>query len=281
MNPETDSTGTFQFEDGRLYRMPVFFGPQPGPRQLPDGFREDHGLYPKRRMASLTYGVDLQALRALLPPRFSVRGRPSVTIEVTHISEIEWLAGRGYAILGVKAPVTFHGHRELVHGDLQLVYWENLADPILSGRVEIGAPKIYCEIPDPRVLRGVHSYHCSWLGFRFFDLELRDLQEVNTGSTGAKPHDGLMYYKYSPRTGGGAPDADYVTLSPSGVSLNTVDRILRGTGSARFHPASWEDLPTMHHVVSALSRLELKELLDARLVDSHGGRDFADQRVVV
>jgi hypothetical protein len=280
MNFPKDNAGTFHFDNGRLYRMPVFFGPQHGPRQLPDGFVEDHSQYPKRRMASLTCSVEMDALRALLPPRFSVRGEPSVTIEVTHISEIEWLAGRGYAILGVKTPVTYHGERELIAGDLQLVYWENLADPILSGRVEIGAPKIYCEIPDPRILRGVHSYHCAWLGFKFFELELRDLKDVDASPSAAKPHDGLMYYKYSPRTGGGVPDADYVTLSPSGASLNVVDRVQVGSGSARFHPATWEDLPTMHHVVTTLSRLALKEVVSAKLIDSHGGRDFGDQRIV-
>lgn len=281
MNSPEENAGTFRFENGRLYRMPVVFGPQPGPRQLPDGFVEDHSQYPKRRMASLTCAVDLNALRALLPPRFSVRGDPCVTIEVTHITEIEWLAGRGYAILGVKAPVTYRGADETVHGDLQLVYWENLADPILSGRAEIGAPKIYCEIPEPRILRGVHSYQCSWLGFTFFELELSDLKDVPVPLQAAAQHDGLMYYKYSPRTGGGVPDADYVTLSPSGVSLNTVDRLRVGTGCASFHPARWEDLPTMHHVATTLSRLDLQRVLKAQLIESHGGRDFGDQRIVL
>lgn len=279
MNDEQFS-GTFKLEKGRLYRMPVTFGPQPGPRQLPEGFIADHATYPRRRMASLTYSVSGHSLQKLLPERFSIRGEPTITIEVTHITESEWLAGRGYAILGVKAPVTFHGATEMLNGDFQLVYWESLADPIISGRVELGAPKLYCEIPEPRVLRGMYHYQCGWLGFNFFECELDDLHELQRTPTPRLQHEGLLYYKYSARTGGGIPDADYVTLCPAANSLNRIDKQFTATGTARFNRATWEDLPTMYHVVNALADLELGKCQKATLTFSHGGRDFGDQRIV-
>jgi Acetoacetate decarboxylase (ADC) len=274
------AAGTFRFEGGRLYRMPVVFGPQHGPRQYPDGVKPDHANQPRRRMAAIDCVVDETELAALLPPGFSIRGEPTLTFEVTHITEIDWLAGRGYAILGVKTPVRYVGRHETIDGDFQLVYWENLADPIISGRDELGAPKIYCEIHEPQVFQGTHTYHCSWQGFRLFSMRLSDLRESAVTATGNAGHQGLLYYKYCARTGPGTPDADYVTLSPAGNTLNRTDRLLLGQGSAGFHSATWHDLPTMHHIVNRFAHMDIKAFRNARLVYSHGGRDFGDTRVI-
>ncbi len=275
------AAGTFRMDKGRLYRMPVVFGPQYGPRQLPDGVTADHANYPKRRMASVDCLVDEAALAAMLPEGFSVRGEPKLTFEITHITELEWLAGRGYAILGVKTPVRYVGRDETVDGDFQLVYWENLADPIISGRDEIGAPKIYCEIPEPQIFQGTYTYHCAWQGFRLFSLTLSGLCDAPLPQAGAAGHQGLLYYKYCARTGPGTADADYVTLSPAGNTLNRIDRLLLGQGRAGFHAATWSDLPTMHHIVNRFAQLDIQEFRNARLVFSHGGRDFGDTRVVI
>jgi Acetoacetate decarboxylase (ADC) len=280
MDQSIHTAGTFRMDKGRLYRMPVVFGPQHGPRQFPDGITADHANYPKRRMASIDCVVDEAALAALLPEGFSIRGEPVLTFELTHITELEWLAGRGYAILGVKAPVRYVGRDETVDGDFQLVYWENLADPIISGRDEIGAPKIYCEIPEPQVFQGAYTYHCAWQGFRLFSLTLSDLREITPSQVARAGHQGLMYYKYCARTGLGLPDADYVTLSPAGNTRNQLDRLLVGQGRANFHAATWSDLPTMHHIVNRFAQLDIKEFRNARLVFSHGGRDFGDTRVI-
>ena len=70
------------------------------------------------------------------------------------MTEIEWLAGRGYNTLGVTFPVVFQGKRDRAIGPFLLVLWENLADPILTGREQLGYSKIYCELRDPLVCRG-------------------------------------------------------------------------------------------------------------------------------
>ena len=76
----------YQFQPGRMYRMPTHFGPSLGPRQGEAG----------RKFAN----VD----------------SPKVT-------------ARSVSFL--------------------VVLWENLTDPILTGREELGFSKIYCEIPEP------------------------------------------------------------------------------------------------------------------------------------
>ena len=56
--------------------------------------------------------------------------------------------------------------------------WENLCDPILTGREQLGFSKIYCELPEPVALRG--DTHCiaSWLGFKFMDMKLTNMEQV-------------------------------------------------------------------------------------------------------
>jgi hypothetical protein len=275
------------FERGALYRMPVHFGPTPGPRQIPAGIRVDHTQSPKRRVASVSYLTRATQLATMLPPRFGLWGEPIVTVEIQFLTEIDWLAGRGYNTAGVKFPVVYRGERETVHGTFLSVLWENLADPIISGREELGYNKIYCEISEPRVLLGRHRYNCAWLGCTFFELELAELREgaisAPAPSTTTEPRSqGTLHYKYVPRTGEpGVADAAYATLTPMENPNLTIESALVGNGVFKFRPVDWHELPTMHHIVNALASLELLEFRGATLTCSRGGKDLSDQRIVI
>jgi hypothetical protein len=50
---------------------------------------------------------------------------------------IDWLAGRGYTIIDVWLPVMFEGQRDQAVGRFLTVMWENLADPIITGRTSL------------------------------------------------------------------------------------------------------------------------------------------------
>ena len=69
------------------------------------------------------------------------------------MKEIEWLAGRGYNTLGVSFPVEFSGNKDKARGNFLLVLWENLTDPILTGREELGFSKIYCNLPEAKLYK--------------------------------------------------------------------------------------------------------------------------------
>jgi acetoacetate decarboxylase len=56
------------------------------------------------------------------------------------------MAGSGYNVIEVSAPVRFHGQRDRVDGQFALVVWENKTEPILGGREQTGIPKIYADI---------------------------------------------------------------------------------------------------------------------------------------
>ena len=131
-----------------------------------------------------------------------------MTVDQTHLKEIEWLAGHGYNVMGVTFPVTYTGARDRAVGSFLTVLWENLTDPILTGREQLGFAKIYCELPDPAVCRGETHVTASWLGYRFLDMKLSNMQPVAPAdypAPAAARSDGVLtgqlHYKYIPRTG--------------------------------------------------------------------------------
>lgn len=273
----------FEFKNGFLHRMPAHFGPTAGPRQGPNGEKFDWTHSPKKTAVSLSFLSDAKALDAILPAPLELAGDPVVAIEIAYMTELEWLAGRGYNTFGVRFPARFRGNADDVTGNFLAILWENLTDPILSGRDELGFSKLFCEIPPPRVLKGRQTYNALWLGHDFFSLEVDGLVDATAAefakATAMPRNDGLLHYKYVPRTGRPAEEGTAsVTHTPITGSKAVIDRVMRGKGDHRFVESTWEQLPTMFHIVNALAALPVLERRDAWLVQSHGGKDLGDQR---
>ena len=198
-------------------RMPASFGPAMGPRQVPEGVTIDDAASHARTSLSAAFRAPAQSLRALLPEGFDLRGEPLLVIELSYMREIEWLAGRGYNIAGVKIPVTFRGRSRRIDGMFFAILWESLADPILTGREELGVPKLYAEIADPRIFKGRQVHTASWLGFNFMELEVSGLCEaVASDRPPFDPGEGVLQWKYFPKTGpGGGADVSCITFTPA------------------------------------------------------------------
>lgn len=268
---------TYRFEPGRIYRMPTHFGPAPGPRQSPAA---DPGNSPRRTLLSVSFLTDAALLERHLPEGFTLAGEPVVTIDVHHLTDIDWLAGRGYSMIHVGWPATFTGGRDRATGRFLAVIWENLADPIITGRDEIGHPKLYAEISDARLWAGAQTCSAGWMGFRFLDLAVSELQPPAPMPAKA-PSDGTLMLKYVPRTGAwGEADLAQVTLTPPADPDLTIEQYQAGTPSVRFHQAAWSDLPTMAHVVNALAALPVLEARGGSVIRARGGKTFRDQRVL-
>ncbi|MEO8451781.1 MAG: acetoacetate decarboxylase family protein, partial [Gemmatimonadota bacterium] len=138
----------------RLYMMPTHFGPSCGPRQGPEGERFTAARPAKQVKYGVSFRTSREQLDELLPPGFQVEGDPIVTVEASYLTELAWLAGRGYNIVSVRFPALFQGKRDRASGPFLAVLWENLCDPILTGREQLGYSKLYADIPPPRVLGG-------------------------------------------------------------------------------------------------------------------------------
>ena len=275
----------YSFQPDAMYRMPTHFGPRTGPRRGPDGRGFDCVNSPKSMSYSVSYLTHAAAAEAILPPGFALNGEPVVTVNYTYMKEIDWLAGRGYNTLGASLPVSYSGQEDSVTGSLLLVLWENLTDPILTGREELGFSKIYCELPEAVVYNGTTHCFGSWLGFRFLDLSLHELTEVSeqeiADQAARASGDGTLHYKYIPRTGEwGTADAEYAVLTPSHTPNRRVLGMWRGQGSVQWHRARWEDMPTQFNIVNCLADLEILEYRSAVVTKSIGGKDLSDQRIL-
>lgn len=257
-----------------IYRMPVGFGPALGPRQSPDG-TSFNGRWSKNTTFSMTYRTDPERVSAVMPPGFEASPEGLVTVNCLFNEEFAWLAGRGYNWIEVVFPATYRGQEDTVEGDFVAVMWESEPDPVLPGREELGLPKLFSTIPPWHADGGSTAVSASWDTFEFFaatwhgldfgpwPAELEATAPITKGGLGVgnRPR---LYYKYFPRTGAwGTADVAYATMSPP---ANYDIRLLQnwsGTGDIAFMPATWEQLPTMAHIVNPLAEMPVHEIVSA------------------
>lgn len=270
----------YKFKDGMMYRMPTHFGPACGPRQGPECRNQFLGLESGEvRRVSVSFRTDSKQLEELIPDGVGLQlaEEPVVTVTATYMTGLSWLAGRGYNTLGVGFPVVFNGKRDHAEGSFLAILWENLTEPILTGREELGFSKLYADIPEPHIYQGkVHSV-AQWMGFKFVDLIVDNVKQLSLEE--AKSFSGLkgsaqLHYKYIPKTGDwGKADSAYVTITPlkrGGPPLK-VD-VWKGDGTVKFHQATWEEMPTQHTVVNTFQGLTIEEYLGAHMVWTQGGK---------
>ena len=258
-----------------MFRMPVTFGPSPGPRRAPDGDRYQPEESVRTLSCEMSFVTDPAMLATLLPSSFELRGDPIVTVTVGYHSEIAWLAGRAYNTFGVYIPATHCGSAR-TDGIFNSVLWENLTDPILTGRDELGLPKIYAEIP-PLEVTGINAYvaRASWLGFEFARMELQ--LQARIESEPDVPVYPILGYKYVPRTGSlGEADCEYAIVVPGEDPSRRVIDCWLGAGSVTFFEAAWRDMPTQCHIVNKLAALPIIETRSGRMVSSVGQKDLSD-----
>jgi hypothetical protein len=274
----------YEFLASRMYRMPTHFGPTLGPRHDPNGARYDWSEH-EFDAVSAFFLSDQAALEALLPPRFELYGEPVVKITFAYLRNLPWLAGRGYNTLGVNIPARYRGESETVVGSLCLVLWENMADPIITGREELGVAKIYCDLPAPRITAGRMNCEASWYGFRFLDVTLDGLRDADPAKDKLDPgpdtQSNLLHYKYMPRTGHwGTADIAHATLSPA-LSGGDLLGAKIGNATIRFQRPSWEDMPTQFRIVNMLAALPVVKPLGASTITIRGGNyDLYSQRAL-
>lgn len=248
------------------YRMPRIFGALPGPRNVPVSRQ---GLRNNQQSSSIavSFETDARLLAQWLPQDCEVDGLPILTVSLTYITNIGWLAGRGYNLIVVSLPMKHKSTSgEVRRGRFLPVVWENLADPIITGREELGWSKLYAEIPPAVVIGDCHHGRALWDGFKFLDVKVSNAQE---SAIVPQTIEGSFHYKYIPATGKHAlADADYLEYSPPGVSATgyggmQVTRVLQGEGSVAFHPAAWEDVPFQYPILNALAALPVTRVTNA------------------
>ena len=282
------------------WRMPVAFGPMPGPRQTHFGITRD-GRASTFTTASIKIKTSRTVLQNLFPPgkrswRFKSPGTVAYcSFSQTTLGNMQWLGGTGYNHLGLY----IHGieyvkdNGEAVSGTYLPLLFENLTDPIVSGREELGMPKLYSSID---IERDSSSYHvrAGWQGMTWGNFQLNGLTPVEASAsggsrlkgsiTGDDGDAGILVHRYVPQVGReqkGQAEAEYAVFDPfkEAKPQPTVQRAWEAT-SPKFeiNARDWKSLPTLHHVIQRLQEIPVYEIVAARLVEGSGVSDVAAAR---
>ncbi|KAJ5765329.1 hypothetical protein N7520_004888 [Penicillium odoratum] len=280
------------------WRQPIVFGPMPGPRQ--DHMGRDRALKSLESTfvtASVKFKTSRTLLQNLFPSdRYSFISPSTVaraSFSQTTLGGMDWLGGGGYRHIGLY----IHGvqytkeNGEVLKGTYMPILFESLADPIVSGREELGMPKLYTAI-DIHERNSSYRLQTSWQGavwghFEFEDLEDQD-PAADKGTIGGEDDDGILVYRYMPKVGKstkGEAEAEYPVFVPhaqeSKVVPSKVTR-LRRTKNAKveINGLDWDALPTLHHVVSRLAEIPIDEVIDAKITEGRGVPDVSSaQRI--
>jgi acetoacetate decarboxylase len=260
-----------------MYRIPVGFGPSPGPRQGPDGEAFDPARSKRTTTLVVDFATDADVLARLLPAKFDLL-EPVVTVKAAVISDVAWLGGRSYSVLGVYVPVEYVGATR-TKGSYCAVLWENLADPILTGREELGMAKLFADIDIDTGDDGTaYTVSASWMGYGFATMKLERLAEDPAPPSPALP---LLNYKYVPRAGEwGVSDVEYATMIPAEDISLRVEARWTAEGWVTFARPEWRDMPTQSHIVRALADLPQLEERGASIVRTVGGKDLGDVTIL-
>lgn len=240
------------------YMMPAHFGP------LTQN-EKSSGWYHDVTMMVVPYLTDRDKLAALLPQPFSVPEHAVVTVVYACSKDVDWLAGRGYNLIAVTCSARFNGENEQLEGQYSLVWWENLADAILSGRESTGIPKLFADIPDHTVKDGRHHTKVSHFGNRILDISVDKLrqpapEELVAMQQAQEGKDHPMGWRFLPNVGGfGAGFSEFTTFPSETVYTSA----LVGEGKIDWNRLSWEQNPTQSHIVNALEELPVLGYLPA------------------
>lgn len=282
------------------WRMPIEFGPLPGPRQDHDGhpFNSQHSTF---RSAIIRFKTSQSLLGKFLPPRKGFRFRTPGEVGYASLmqhtfSKLDWLGGGGKFFWNINASKAnyFLGYHllgmyihdveyeksdgEVLYGTYVPVLFGSLADPILSGREELGMPKLYASI-DVNRRENSHRVNAGWQGANCGNFAWSGLEEVDPSSqapSAGDPEDGLFCYRYIPRVGSqdiGSADADYPVLIPA-KDEHCKPKICKmwKAVDATIHldDMDWDALPTLHHIIHRLKELSIHEVVDAKIVEGEG-----------
>lgn len=265
-------------EHDPVFRMPVVLGPASGPRNMPKSkmhlrFDGDTQVL----MVSATSSED--ALSRIVPPRCQPLSGARLDVIVYCQKNLGWLAGRGYNIVAIRIPVLFASKAGPMEMNFTPVLWENMADPVLTGREELGSPKLFAAIPDLRRSGAAMTATAEWEGFRFFDMQVNELTPTDGPLPAARP---ILLYRYHARVGDWQKaDLQQMTraIPGKGPAPKIANRRV-GKGTFTFHPARWEDMPTQYTYVTGLAGLPIKEFHQAHYYEMSGIVDLMAQDII-
>lgn len=276
---------------GLYWRQSISFGAMPGPRQDFHG-NQQKGLDQVRcTTAKIVFKTSATLLRNLLPTAsYSFASRDTVAIasfRLQVLDNLTWLGGNGYNLMGFYIHnVTYTAPDGKQHtGSYLPVMFEDLTDPIVSGREELGFPKVYSDIvvkSDMDTYKATLSWRgATWAQFTWPLPSENGGTLTNGSSSPEQSPENVLVHRYMPGVGEQektAPDADYAVLYPpqKGEQKTLKKRICQSPAKVLITAHDWKRLPTLHHIVSRLQELPILEVVEASVTDTEGFSDLRD-----
>lgn len=215
-----------------------------------------------------------------------------------------WLGDTGYTHCGLYLHGVQYKKRsgEVLHGTFLPILFENLTDPIITGREEIAAPKWGCDI-DVVQTGDSRNVKLSWRGAIFVEMDFNGLQdgeppaEIEHTLPKPRPDNGMFMYRYVPAVGEpGKADAEYAVFEEfpqptdqastgEGLDSKFSQKNMTSTKTARsanikITPGDWDSLPTLHHVAEGWSQVPVYQILEATVKEvPHVGDVRAARRI--
>jgi acetoacetate decarboxylase len=247
-----------KIDQNKYYRMPLIIGPigdltKDKPPQI---------TYTEVDLLVMQYQTDFDAIQALLPDCYRPDKEPTVTILFSYNNGLDFMAGGGYVMAAVEVAARFDGERDHIAGDYMLVVFENDTRPIIGGREELGAPKIYADIsPIKTVSDGHLRCEASIWGHLLFGFDLAPLEKQNpivrlaaSKMVNARPS---LAYKYIP-TLDGPPDANYPTTWKMEAKIEQL--WMGNSGEVYFGAGGPKDIGEYKPIMDALKTLPVRKI---------------------
>ena len=238
--------------------MPFNFGPR-------ETDQRNSGWYRDVSMLIIPYKTDAEMLRKLIPEQFKISDEPTVSVNYARNKDIDWLAGRNYNLISVSVEAIFSGDVDEVTASYNLVMWENLTDPILTGREMQGIPKIYADIDDISYDNNSANVRMSHFTSPILDIAISDAarldKKIVDGIVKEKAYMKSFGYRYIPNVNPALPPVVAEPILHN--SQNIFTEMSLGKGLVNWHSSSWEQNPTQSHIINKLKRLPILEYEDA------------------
>lgn len=200
-----------------------------------------------------------------------------------NLKNLPWLAGRGYNTTGVYLNNVVHEKTGTTASHLSVLF-ESLCDPIVTGREELGFPKVFATTTDPiDLVDGTREYRVSWLGHEFLKLTFPDLNQAEIPTTRPYQHTspsrhGHFGYRYMPAVGEpGKADAEYTVFNPPATKPDRIRAYYTPregqTASVKVTESTFEQLPTLHYIVNRLAEIPLGAVREQCVIDQWDASD--------
>ena len=242
---------SYKFKQRTGYFMPTNFGPLSNQRVC---------HYDDVTQFTILYLTDKDSLAAYLPEPFEPADEPIVTIYCQVCRDVDFLAGRGYNVLGVNLAAVFDGKKDKIVGNYAAILWESDTIPIITGRELLGAPKLYADIPDPQKEGNDWFFHCSLYGTKLVEGEIRNAHSVDDATRQQieqLARDSMwMGWKYIPKADWRGSELSFPTAIPIVPAIKEAS-----VGECRhtFFKTKWRDTLYSSQIMAALRKLKVKE----------------------